>query len=154
MKHFGIGMLFLLFTPMLLSQEGRWDVKSFSAESGIATVEYNGATYVGVCNYTSVLSSPDYVVPAGGDSQLNDDGGFKSKTTHYNKQCTLANGLLGHYKSCSTDAKHKDPATCVSHGGNTKDWFAVEFHYKPSVSKPRLYNVLVIFDVQEPQRLK
>jgi hypothetical protein len=113
-----ITMLFLLFTPMLFSQETRWNMKSFSADTGIATVEYNGTMYAGVCSYTSILSSPDYEVPAGGESQINDDGGFKSKTTHYSKNCTLDNGLLGRYKSCSTNAKHKDDTACVAHGEN------------------------------------
>ena len=117
MRNF-VTMLFLLFTPMLFSQETRWNVKSFSADTGIATVEYNGTTYAGVCSYTSILSSPDYEVPPGGESQINDDGGFKSKTTHYSNNCQLDNGLLGRYKSCSTNAKHQDDAACVAHGEN------------------------------------
>ena len=153
MRNF-VTMLFLLFTPMLFSQETRWNVKSFSADTGIATVEYNGTTYAGVCSYTSILSSPDYEVPPGGESQINDDGGFKSKTTHYSNNCQLDNGLLGRYKSCSTNAKHQDDAACVAHGENPKEWFAFHFSYKPKFDKPCLYTILVVFNVQEPQGIK
>jgi hypothetical protein len=132
------------------SQEGRWTLKSFSTETEIAVVEHNGNTYVGACKYTSFLSSPDYVVPAGGDSQINDDpiGGFRSKTTRYEK-CALTSLELGRYKSCSTNANHKDAAACVAHGENPKGWFAFDFHYKPSASKPNLYSILVAFDLEE-----